>query len=88
MDLSDSLSNPKDDKEKAEAFIALQKAVQSQKMTLKMLGLCFNKCVQTPGESLSSSQQSCIWNCAQRNIETQYFILKRLEGMVKNFEQK
>ncbi|EKX73201.1 translocase of inner mitochondrial membrane, putative [Theileria equi strain WA] len=88
MDLSSSFDNLKDDKEKAEAFLTLQKTIQSQKMTLKMLGVCFNKCVATPGESLTSAQQTCIWNCAQRNIETQYFILKRLEGMVKSFEQK
>ncbi|KAK2195930.1 bifunctional Tim10-like domain superfamily/Tim10-like [Babesia duncani] len=82
MDFSGSgLSIPPNDKEKAEAILNFQKTVQSHNMTIKMLGVCFEKCVATPGESLTSTQQSCIWNCAQRNLETQYFILKRLEGM-------
>ncbi|ORM42247.1 putative cytosolic iron-sulfur protein assembly protein Ciao1 [Babesia sp. Xinjiang] len=80
---TDKMSLPQqlDDKEKAEALLSFQKAVQSQKLTLKMLGVCFERCVSTPGEVLTTSQQACLWRCAQRNVETQYFILKRLEGM-------
>ncbi|GFE52766.1 mitochondrial import inner membrane translocase subunit [Babesia ovis] len=81
MDLAGSFGNFKNDKEKAEALLSLQKAIQSQKLTLKMLGVCFDRCVATPGEVLTSTQQTCLWRCAQRNVETQYFIVKRLEGM-------
>lgn len=81
MDPSVGLGLGKTDKEKAEVLLSFQKAIQSQKQTLKLLGVCFDRCVPTPGEVLTTSQQSCLWRCAQRNLETQYFILKRLEGM-------
>ncbi|EDO07670.1 Tim10/DDP zinc finger family protein [Babesia bovis T2Bo] len=86
MDLSGSVGSSQGDKEKAEALLTLQKAVQSQKLTLKMLGVCFERCVSSPGESLTSAQQTCLWRCAQRNIETQYFIIKRLEGMASSMK--
>ncbi|GBE63060.1 mitochondrial import inner membrane translocase subunit [Babesia ovata] len=81
MDVSSTFNNIRDDKEKAEILMSFQKAVQSQKLTLKLLGVCFDRCVATPGEVLTTPQQTCLWRCAQRNVETQYFILKRLEGM-------
>ncbi|GIX62074.1 mitochondrial import inner membrane translocase subunit TIM13, putative [Babesia caballi] len=81
MDVPSVFANVKDDKEKAEVFLSFQKAVQSQKLTLKLLGVCFDRCVPTPGEVLTTTQQTCLYRCAQRNVETQYFILKRLEGL-------
>ncbi|CDR96338.1 Tim10/DDP family zinc finger containing protein, putative [Babesia bigemina] len=86
MDVSSAFKNIKDEKEKAEILISFQKAVQSQKLTLKLLGVCFDRCVPSPGEVLTTSQQTCLWRCGQRNVETQYFILKRLEGMASNMK--
>ncbi|KAK1933019.1 Tim10/DDP family zinc finger containing protein [Babesia divergens] len=88
MDISTAFSDIKDDREKAEVLLNFQRAVQSQKMTVKLLGLCFDRCVPAPGESLTTSQQSCLWRCAQRNLETQYFVLKRLENMALSFQSK
>ncbi|CEM37409.1 unnamed protein product [Vitrella brassicaformis CCMP3155] len=62
---------------------AVQAIVESQKTIAKLTGHCFERCVGTPGRLLSSGQQTCIWNCAQRYIETNHFIKLRTAEMIK-----
>ncbi|SJK85927.1 mitochondrial import inner membrane translocase subunit TIM13, putative (TIM13) [Babesia microti strain RI] len=84
--MESSTGGKEETEESRNALIAIQAALQSQKLSIELLGYCFERCVPSPAESLTNSQQTCLWNCAQRNVDTQFFILKRLEGMAKAFK--
>eukprot|EP01068_Selenidium_serpulae_P007971 Selendium_serpulae@DN4855_c0_g1_i1.p5 len=56
----------------------LEQAVRETKTT----GICADRCIASPGTSLSKSQQSCIWNCAQRYVEASFFVDARSAAMV------
>uniref|UniRef100_A0A0G4FK47 Mitochondrial import inner membrane translocase subunit n=1 Tax=Chromera velia CCMP2878 TaxID=1169474 RepID=A0A0G4FK47_9ALVE len=59
----------------------IQAVLESQKLICKVTSTCFNRCVPSPGAKLSYSQQTCMWQCSQRYIETQHFISKRSADM-------
>ena len=74
------MSEPSEE-EKARAMMQLQQVVQGQQITMKILGKCFMKCVDPPGDQLSEKEQSCIYNCTQRVFDTEQFCAKRLQAM-------
>ncbi|KAF4680856.1 hypothetical protein FOZ63_007519 [Perkinsus olseni] len=82
MDTSSSYSGAADhsDDHKAaqQQMMQLNMIIESQKTMVKLTGLCFDKCVSTPGKSLSNSEQTCLWRCAQNMMETNVFMQKRL----------
>jgi mitochondrial import inner membrane translocase subunit TIM8 len=39
---------------------------------------CFDKCIGTPGRSLSSREQECVRNCTLRFKDTQAFVTQYL----------
>lgn len=39
--------------------------------------VCWDKCISSPGNYLSSKENSCLENCAKRFIETTQFIMQR-----------
>ncbi|PKA54820.1 Mitochondrial import inner membrane translocase subunit TIM8 [Apostasia shenzhenica] len=58
-----------------------QKAMISE-MVGKLTSLCWDKCItSTPGSKFSSSETSCLTNCAQRYIDMSMIIMKRFESM-------
>eukprot|EP00921_Rhytidocystis_pertsovi_P022286 GHVQ01035639.1.p1 GENE.GHVQ01035639.1~~GHVQ01035639.1.p1 ORF type:complete len:104 (+),score=25.78 GHVQ01035639.1:118-429(+) len=61
----------------------LQQVVESQQEVAKLTGMCFDRCVSNPGKSLSSGQQTCIWNCSQRYLETTHFVTRRSVDLIK-----
>mmetsp|Transcript_58351 Transcript_58351/g.155342 ORF Transcript_58351/g.155342 Transcript_58351/m.155342 type:complete len:81 (+) Transcript_58351:33-275(+) len=68
------------DAERTAALLQLQTVIEGQKASMKILGQCFERCVDTPGNELSHNQQECIWNCTQRLFDTEGFLLKRLQA--------
>ena len=54
-----------------------QKAV-IQAAISKLTETCFDKCVQTPGSKLDSSQANCIANCAGRYLDSSVFVVNRM----------
>eukprot|EP00386_Alphamonas_edax_P006630 GDKI01021414.1.p2 GENE.GDKI01021414.1~~GDKI01021414.1.p2 ORF type:complete len:101 (-),score=29.02 GDKI01021414.1:119-382(-) len=71
------------DEQKAQALMGLQTIIEGQEQSMKLLGKCFDKCVEQPGNELSKTQQQCIWNCTHSMFETETFLAKRLEGLSK-----
>jgi import inner membrane translocase subunit TIM8 len=68
-----------EDQQKAQQqLMQLNAVIESQKMLVKLTGQCFSQCVSSPGKDLSSSQQSCLWRCAQNSLESAMFMQKRL----------
>eukprot|EP00389_Voromonas_pontica_P008761 GDKH01013326.1.p1 GENE.GDKH01013326.1~~GDKH01013326.1.p1 ORF type:complete len:83 (+),score=7.69 GDKH01013326.1:86-334(+) len=67
--------------QQAQAMMAIQEMVQGQQITMKILGKCFSKCVDTPGSELSRREQDCIYNCTKLTFDTEIFIGKRLESL-------
>mmetsp|Transcript_63627 Transcript_63627/g.127612 ORF Transcript_63627/g.127612 Transcript_63627/m.127612 type:complete len:90 (-) Transcript_63627:148-417(-) len=67
------------DPEQAAALAQFQQLIESQKTIAKLTAKCFQACVPSAGTSLASSQQVCLWRCAQRYMETQHFVQKYCE---------
>ncbi len=55
-----------------------QKAVVQAAIS-KLTELCWDSCVQRPEAKLSSSDQQCIANCAERYLDTANFIATRFQ---------
>mmetsp|Transcript_93152 Transcript_93152/g.236935 ORF Transcript_93152/g.236935 Transcript_93152/m.236935 type:complete len:93 (+) Transcript_93152:103-381(+) len=72
--------------EKAEQVAAMAqftKLLESQKTIAKLTGKCFQACVPSAGKSLANAQQLCLWRCAQRYMETQYFVQRYCEDKIQ-----
>ncbi|XP_008813226.1 mitochondrial import inner membrane translocase subunit TIM8 [Phoenix dactylifera] len=58
-----------------------QKAMVSE-MVGKITNVCWDKCItSTPGSKFSSSESTCLTNCAQRYVEMSVLIMKRFQSM-------
>ncbi|KAL8474434.1 hypothetical protein ACS0TY_030400 [Phlomoides rotata] len=56
-----------------------QKAMVNE-MIGKLTSACWDKCITgTPGSKFSSSEQTCLTNCAQRYMDMSLLIMKRLQ---------
>ncbi|KAL6972991.1 Mitochondrial import inner membrane translocase subunit tim8 [Sarracenia purpurea var. burkii] len=51
-------------------------------MVAKLTSVCWDKCItSTPGNKFSSSESSCLSNCAQRYMDLSLIIMKRFQSM-------
>ncbi|GFZ03926.1 translocase inner membrane subunit 8 [Actinidia rufa] len=51
-------------------------------MVAKLTTVCWDKCItSTPGSKFSSSESSCLSNCAQRYMDMSIIIMKRFQSM-------
>ncbi|XP_075479880.1 mitochondrial import inner membrane translocase subunit TIM8 [Primulina tabacum] len=56
-----------------------EKAMVSE-MIGKLTSVCWDKCITgTPGSKFSSSESTCLANCAQRYMDMSLIIMKRLQ---------
>lgn len=63
-----------------QSFIASQTQVaQVQQMIATLTTVCWDKCVSSPGSSLSSRETSCLENCGKRFIDATQYILQRAQ---------
>ncbi|PNH00641.1 Mitochondrial import inner membrane translocase subunit Tim8 A [Tetrabaena socialis] len=59
-------------------FIARESQVaQIQSMISSLTEVCWDTCIQSPGNYLSSKESSCLENCARRFVESTQYILQR-----------
>ncbi|MCL7026457.1 hypothetical protein MKW94_010191 [Papaver nudicaule] len=58
-----------------------QRAVMNE-MVSKLTDACWDKCITSaPGSKFSSSESSCLTNCAQRYMDMSLIIMKRFQSM-------
>ncbi|KAJ6374562.1 hypothetical protein OIU78_030130 [Salix suchowensis] len=51
-------------------------------MVAKLTSACWDKCItSSPGSKFSSSESSCLTNCAQRYMDMSLIIMKRFQSM-------
>lgn len=51
-------------------------------MVAKLTSACWDKCITgTPGSKFSSSESTCLTNCAQRYMDMSIIIMKRFQSM-------
>ncbi|KAK3439721.1 mitochondrial import inner membrane translocase subunit TIM8-like [Eucalyptus grandis] len=51
-------------------------------MVAKLTSACWDKCITgTPGSKFSSSESTCLANCAQRYMDMSIIIMKRFQSM-------
>uniref|UniRef100_A0A6U6MLY4 Mitochondrial import inner membrane translocase subunit n=1 Tax=Zooxanthella nutricula TaxID=1333877 RepID=A0A6U6MLY4_9DINO len=70
--------------DQAAALAQFSQLLESQKTLAKLTATCFQACIPSPGKSLGSSQQVCLWRCAQRYMETQHFVQKYCEDKLSS----
>ncbi|XP_052183140.1 mitochondrial import inner membrane translocase subunit TIM8 [Diospyros lotus] len=59
-----------------------KEAAMVNEMVSKMTSVCWDKCItSTPGSKFSSSESSCLSNCAQRYMDMSLIIMKRFQSM-------
>ncbi|CAL5361787.1 hypothetical protein CsSME_00052915 [Camellia sinensis var. sinensis] len=57
------------------------KAIANE-MVAKLTSECWDKCItSTPGSKFSSSESSCLSNCAQRYMDMSLIMIKRFQSM-------
>ncbi|XP_018830814.1 mitochondrial import inner membrane translocase subunit TIM8 [Juglans microcarpa x Juglans regia] len=64
-------------------FIAQEKErAMVNEMVAKLTNVCWDKCITgTPGSKFSSSESSCLSNCARRYMDMSIIIVKRFQNM-------
>jgi len=62
-------------------------SLELHKGFMETTGICFDKCISSPGRTTSPSEKTCLWNCAQRLLESSYFIEKRYADMYMSNEK-
>lgn len=61
-----------------------QKAMLNE-LVAKLTDVCWDKCCTgAPGTRLSSSESSCLTNCAQRYMDVSALIIRRLQTMQRS----
>ncbi|CAA2939143.1 mitochondrial import inner membrane translocase subunit TIM8-like [Olea europaea var. sylvestris] len=75
---SSSLNSPE-----LQQFISQEKEkAMVNEMIAKLTTVCWDKCITgTPGSKFSSSESSCLTNCAQRYMDMSLIIMKRFQNM-------
>mmetsp|Transcript_5253 Transcript_5253/g.15051 ORF Transcript_5253/g.15051 Transcript_5253/m.15051 type:complete len:86 (+) Transcript_5253:234-491(+) len=56
-----------------------QEKAQLQQTVAKLTETCWDKCMGSPGNSLSYRESACFENCAKRFLETTQFIIQRFQ---------
>ncbi|KAL6319569.1 hypothetical protein AAG906_014245 [Vitis piasezkii] len=64
-------------------FISQEKEkAMVNEMVAKLTTVCWDKCItSTPGGKFSSSESTCLSNCAQRYMDMSLIIMKRFQSM-------
>ena len=63
-------------------LVVVQNAVIRQAIN-RLSEQCFDMCVSKPGSSLSSSEASCLSQCAARYLDTSQFLVNRMQQKAK-----
>ncbi|KAK9278403.1 hypothetical protein L1049_027968 [Liquidambar formosana] len=59
-----------------------QEKAMFNEMVAKITNVCWDKCITgTPGSKFSSSESTCLSNCAQRYMDLTLIIMKRFQSM-------
>ncbi|KAJ7957203.1 mitochondrial import inner membrane translocase subunit TIM8 [Quillaja saponaria] len=66
-----------------QGFITQEKErAMVNEMVAKLTSACWDKCItSTPGTKFSSSESTCLSNCAQRYMDMSLIIMKRFQNM-------
>lgn len=56
-----------------------QQMAQVQQLIASLTDKCWDKCIGTPGASLSSRESTCLTNCAARFMDTTQYIMQRAQ---------
>ncbi|ANQ05912.1 Mitochondrial import inner membrane translocase subunit [Plasmodium coatneyi] len=64
-----------DEKSRAAVLLGLQEIVQRQKENIKVMDICFNKCVPKIGHQLSSAEQKCIGAYTSFHVIVHFFVI-------------
>lgn len=57
-----------------------QAKAQLQRTISELTSACWEKCIGTPGRSLSSREEACLSDCARRFLDTTKFIMQRAQS--------
>ncbi|EPR59100.1 Tim10/DDP family zinc finger superfamily protein [Toxoplasma gondii TgCatPRC2] len=72
---------PADKMQEMETQLAM--LLEGQRQTMKLLDRCFSRCIDVPGNSLTSGQQQCVSNCTKTYWQASMFCTERLRGLAE-----
>ncbi|CBZ50420.1 putative tim10/DDP zinc finger domain-containing protein [Neospora caninum Liverpool] len=72
---------PADKMQEMETQLAM--LLEGQRQTMKLLDRCFSRCIDVPGNSLTSTQQQCVSNCTKTYWQASMFCTERLRGLAE-----
>ena len=70
---------PKMTAEMQEFLMREQVRAQVQQTVARVTEVCWEKCIGTPGRSLSSREEACLSDCSRRFIETTQLVVQRFQ---------
>ena len=65
--------------EMQEFIMREQMRAQVQQTVARVTDVCWEKCLGTPGRSLSSREEACLSECARRFIEATQLVVQRFQ---------
>ena len=74
------MSTP-EDLELKDFLMVQQQNAMIQGQVLKLVDVCWDKCINKPRDSMDSKTESCLGNCVDRFIDTSKHITNRLKQM-------
>lgn len=61
-------------------LLQLQQGALTQAIILKLADMSFEKCIERPSSSFSSSERACIYSSARKFIDASELVVNKLQG--------
>lgn len=83
MSLGGASGNAQVDRRLQEELMAEDQKYKFQQQVHEFTDMCWEKCVDKPGNKLDGKTETCIVNCVERFLDTNMFIAKRFSERFK-----
>ena len=83
MSFGGASNNPQIDKKLQEELMVEDQHYRFQSQVNVFTDICWEKCVDKPGNKMDGKTETCIANCVERFLDTNLFIAKRLAERFK-----
>lgn len=68
--------------------VAAQVQQQQVQMLMATMGeVCFKRCITSPSETLTAGERSCVSNCTDRYMESNYFVGEAFNRIAQQSQQ-
>lgn len=83
MSFGGASNNAQIDRKLQEELVAEEQKARFQSQIHMFTDMCWEKCVDNPGNKLDGKTETCLVNCVERFLDTNIFIAKRFSERFK-----